>query len=53
LRLFAGYRIRVFEKRVLRGIFRLKRGEMGGGWRKLCNDELNNLCSSPNIIRMI
>jgi hypothetical protein len=53
LTLKEGYRIRVFEKRVLRGKFGLKRDEMVGGWRKLHSDELNNLCSSPYIIRMI
>jgi hypothetical protein len=38
---------------VLRRIFGPKRDEMVGGWRKLHNEELHNLCSSPNIIRMI
>jgi hypothetical protein len=42
----------VFEKRVLR-IFRPKRDEVTGDWRKLHNEELYNLYSSPNIIRMI
>jgi hypothetical protein len=44
-------RLRVFENRVLRGIFRPKRDV--GGWRKLHNEELHNLHSSPSIIRMI
>jgi hypothetical protein len=44
---------RVFENRVLRGIFGLKRDEVTGGWRKLRNEELHNLYSSPSIIRMI
>jgi hypothetical protein len=42
----------VFEKRVLRRIFGLKKVEMIGGWRKL-HEELHNLCSSPSIIRMM
>jgi hypothetical protein len=37
----------------LRRIFALKRDEVTGGWRKLHNEELHNLYSSPNIIRMI
>jgi hypothetical protein len=47
------YRLRVFENRVLRRILGLKRDEMMGGWRKLRNEELHNLNSSPSIIRMI
>jgi hypothetical protein len=43
----------VFENRVLRRIFGPKRDEVTGGWRKLHNEGLYNLCSSPNIIRMI
>jgi hypothetical protein len=43
----------VFEKRALRRIFVLKRDDMTGGRRKLHNEELNNLYSSPSIIRMI
>jgi hypothetical protein len=43
----------VFENRVLRRIFDPIRNEMIGGWRKLHNEELHNLYSSPNIIRMI
>jgi hypothetical protein len=43
----------VFENRVLRRIFGPKRDEVTGGWRKLHNEELQNLYSSPNIIRMI
>jgi len=46
-------RPRVFENRVLRRIFGLKRDEVKGGWRKLHNEELNDLCSSPNIGRVI
>jgi hypothetical protein len=43
----------VFENRVLRRIFGLKRVEVRGDWRKLHNEELHDLYSSPNIIRMI
>jgi hypothetical protein len=39
----------VFEKRELRRIFGLKNHEVTGGWRKLHNEELHNLYSSPNI----
>jgi hypothetical protein len=41
------------ENRVLRRIFGSKTGELTGDWRKLHNEELHNLYSSPNIIRMI
>ncbi|PNF36118.1 hypothetical protein B7P43_G10966, partial [Cryptotermes secundus] len=47
------YRLSVFENRVLRGIFGPKRAEVTGGWRKLHNEELHNLHSSPSIIRTI
>jgi hypothetical protein len=43
----------VFENRVLRRILGPKRDEVTGGWRKLHNEELHNLYSSPSIIRMI
>jgi hypothetical protein len=43
----------VSENRVLRRIFGPKRDEATGGWRKLHNEELHNLYSSPGIIRMI
>jgi hypothetical protein len=43
----------VFENRVLRRIFGPKRDEVMGGWRKLHNEELHNLYSSPVIIRTI
>jgi hypothetical protein len=46
------HRLRVFENRVLKRIFGPKREE-DGSWRKLHNDELHNLYSSPNIVRMI
>jgi hypothetical protein len=45
--------LRVFENRVLRRIFGPKRDEVTGDWRKLHNEELCKLYSSPNIIRMI
>jgi hypothetical protein len=47
------YRLRVFENRVLRRIFGPKRDEATGDCRKLHNEELQNLYSSPNIIRII
>jgi hypothetical protein len=43
----------VFENRVLRRIFEPKRDGVTGGWRKLHNEELHNLYSSPSIIRII
>jgi hypothetical protein len=43
----------VFENRVLRKIFGPKRDDVMGDWRKLHNEELHNVYSSPNIIRMI
>jgi hypothetical protein len=43
----------MFENRILRRIFGQKRKEVTGGWRKLRNEELHNLYSSPNIIRII
>jgi hypothetical protein len=43
----------VFENRVMRRIFGPKRDEVAGDWRKLHNEELHNLYSSPSIIRMI
>jgi hypothetical protein len=46
------HRLRVFENRVLRKIFGPKRDE-DGSWRKLHNDELYSLYSSPNIVRVI
>jgi hypothetical protein len=47
------YRLRVFENRVLRRIFGLKRDEVMGEWRKLHNEELHNFYSSPDTIRQI
>jgi hypothetical protein len=40
----------VFENRVLRRIFGPKRDEVTGGWKKLHNEELHSLYSSPSII---
>ena len=42
-------RLRVFENRVLKRIFGPKRDEVTGEWRKLRNEELDNLYSSQNI----
>jgi hypothetical protein len=47
------HRLRVFENRVLRGIFGPKREEVTGEWRKVCSGELHNVYSSANIIRHI
>jgi hypothetical protein len=47
------HRLRVFEYRVLRRIFGPKRDEVTGGWRKLHNEELHGMYSSPSIIRAI
>ena len=46
-------RLRVFENRVFRGIFGPKRDEVTGEWRKLHNEELNDLYSSPHFVRVI
>jgi hypothetical protein len=45
--------VREIENRVLRRIFGPKRDEVTGGWRKLNNEEIHNMYSSPSIIRMI
>jgi len=45
-------RLRVFENRVLRLIFGPKTDEVAGEWRKLHNEKLNDLYSSPDIIRV-
>jgi hypothetical protein len=44
------HRLRVFDNRVLRKIFGPKRDKVTGEWRRLHNEELNALYSSPNII---
>ena len=46
-------RLRVFENRVLRRIFGPRRDEVTGAWRKLHNEKLNDLYSSPNIFWVI
>jgi hypothetical protein len=46
-------RLGVFENRVLRRVFGPKRDEMTGEWRKLHNEELNDLYSSPNSVRVV
>jgi hypothetical protein len=46
-------RLKVFENRVLRRIFGPKRDEVTGEWRKLHNDELNDLYCSFNIVRVV
>jgi hypothetical protein len=50
---FKRQRLREFENRVLMRIFVPRRDEVTGGWRKLHNEELHNLFSSPSIITMI
>jgi hypothetical protein len=47
------HRLRVFENRVLRRIFGPNRDEVTGEWRRLHNEELHNLYSSPDIIRQV
>jgi hypothetical protein len=47
------HRLRVFANRVLRRIFGPKRDEVTGEWRKMHNEELHNLYSSPDIIRQV
>jgi hypothetical protein len=51
--LWPEHRLRVFENRVLRRIFGSKRDQMTGEWRKLHNEELHNLFSSPDIIKQV
>jgi hypothetical protein len=46
-------RLRVFDNRVLRRVFGPKRDEVTGEWRKLHNEELNDLYSVPNIVRVV
>jgi hypothetical protein len=47
------HRLRVFENKVLRRIFGPKRDEVTGEWKKLHNEELRDLYSSPSMIRII
>jgi hypothetical protein len=53
LTLREAHRLRLFVNKVLRRIFGPKTDEIIQGWRKLHNEELHNLCSSPDIIRII
>jgi len=46
-------RLRVFENRVFRRILGPKGDKVTGKWRKIHNEVLNNLYSSPNIVRVI
>jgi hypothetical protein len=46
-------KLRVFENVVLRRMFGPRRDEVTGEWRRLHNEELNDLYSSPNIVRVI
>ena len=46
-------RLRGFENRVPRRVFGLKRDEVTGVWRKLHNEELSDLYSLPNIVRVV
>jgi hypothetical protein len=46
-------RLKVFENRVLRRVFGPKRDEVTGEWRKLYNEELNDLYTLPNIVRVV
>jgi len=46
-------KLRIFENKLLRRIFGPRRDEVTGDWRRLHNEELNDLYSSPNIVRVI
>jgi len=46
-------KLRVFENMVLRRIFGPRRDEVRGEWRRLHNEEVNDLYTSPNIVRVI
>jgi hypothetical protein len=46
-------RLRVFENKMLRRVFGAKRDEITGEWRKLHNEELKDLYSLPNIVRVV
>jgi hypothetical protein len=51
--LWQEHRLRLFENRALRRIFGPKMLGVTGGWRKLQNEELHNLYSSPNVSGMV
>jgi len=53
LTLSEGRRLRVFENRVLRRVFGSKRDDVTGEWRKLHNEELSDLHTLPNIVRVV
>jgi len=53
LKLREEHRLRMFQNRALKEIFRPKRDEVTGEWRKPHNEELSDLCSAPNIIQVI
>ena len=53
LTLWEERKLRVFENMVLRRILGPRRDEVTGEWRRLHNEELNDLYSSPNIVRVI
>jgi hypothetical protein len=53
LRLREEHRLRVFENKVLRGIFRPRRDETTGSWSKLHSEGLHNLYSSLSTIRTV
>jgi hypothetical protein len=46
-------RAKVLENRVLNRIFGPRREEVLGDWRRLHNEEINNLCASPNVVPMM
>jgi hypothetical protein len=46
-------RLKVFEDRLLRRVFGPKRDEVTGEWRKLHKEEINDLYSLPNIVRVV
>jgi len=53
LTLREGRKLRVFENMVLRRIFGPRKDEVTGEWKRLYNEELNDLYTSPNIVRVI